>query len=310
MKGIPAMSKTRVPSDQRRSSALRRGALAMMLLMVPGSFGLAAHAQSTAGRKEIRFDIAGNGTINVTNDTGSVSLKSDNGHQVVMIYSLHSNKMEVDQESTPDKRRVEIRAHALSGQQPTSEEARVDMELHVPAGVAVTVSTSTAPITAEGLSGDVTFSSDTGQITASNMVRPHLHVRTVAAPVSLSNLSLGPVDVTSSGGAVKLVNVTGPKVNIATGSGDISYEGDCSGVGDYLMSTHSGNIDMTLPQTASVDLNARSVSGHVENDFPLQEKKHPVFVPKAGSSFAGTSNSGSSSVELRSFSGRIRVTKQ
>jgi hypothetical protein len=59
-----------------------------------------------------------------------------------------------------------------------------------------------------------------------------------------------------------------------------------------------------------VDLSARSTTGAVENDFPLQEKSHNSFVPKQGRSFAGTSNSGSSSVELQSFSGKIRVKKQ
>lgn len=302
------MSESRaVPDDASGISIGRLGALALVLAVALTS--TVANAQSQA-RKETRFDVAPNGTINVVNNAGLVTLKTGSGHQVVMVYSLHSDKMEVDQESTPDKRRVEIRSHALSSQQPTAEEAKVDMEFTIPAGVAITVSTSTAPITAEGLTGDVTFSSDTGAITVSNMVRSHLHVRSVAGRVNLSNLSLGHVDVTSSGGAVKMVNVSGPKVNVATGSGNINYQGDCSGVGDYLMTTHSGDIDMTLPQTASVDLNARSVSGHIENDFPLQAKKHPVFVPKTGSSFAGTSNSGSSSVELRSFSGRIRVKKQ
>jgi len=118
------------------------------------------------------------------------------------------------------------------------------------------------------------------------------------------------VQVTSSGGAVQLSNVTGPKVTISTTSGNISYQGDFSGGGSYLFTTHSGAIDVTLPATASVDLTARSVKGSVENDFPLQIKPHMTFVPSDGRSFAGTSNSGSSSVELQSFSGRIRVKKQ
>jgi DUF4097 and DUF4098 domain-containing protein YvlB len=67
---------------------------------------------------------------------------------------------------------------------------------------------------------------------------------------------------------------------------------------------------MTLPESASIDLTARTVSGTVTNDFPLQAKTHPTFVPKSGSSFAGTSNSGLSSVELQTFSGKIRVKKQ
>jgi hypothetical protein len=52
------------------------------------------------------------------------------------------------------------------------------------------------------------------------------------------------------------------------------------------------------------------VSGSVENDFPLQKKVHSSFVPQPGRSFIGTANSASSSVELRTFSGTIRVKKQ
>jgi hypothetical protein len=307
MKGMPAITH-HLPDHLSKIGPGRLGATA--LLFAVALVSIAAYAQMPASSKEIRLDLAPNGTIDLVNNAGQVTLKSGSSPRVLLAYSLHSNKIEVDHESTPDKRRVLIRAHALDGQQPTAEEAKVDMEVTVPAGVAITVSTSTAPIAADGLTGDITLSSDTGAISANNVLHSHLHVRSVAGTVTLNNLSMNHVDVMTSGGGVKMLNVTGPRINVATGSGDISYQGDCSGVGDYVMTTHSGNIDVTLPQTASVDLTARSGSGHVENDFPLQAKKHSVFTPKAGSSFAGTSNSGSSSVELRSFSGRIRVKKQ
>ena len=261
-------------------------------------------------RKETRLEIAAGGTVNIVNNCGSVTLHAGAGRQVVIAYITHSDKIEVDQTATSDKRRVEIRTHALPDQRPTADEARVDYDVTIPAGVAVTVSTATAPITADGLSGDLTLSSDTGQITVRNVAKVHVHVRGVTAPVSLSNISNGHVEITSSGGAVELVDVSGPIVYVGTTSGKITFRGDCSGGGDYSLTTHSGAIDVTLPPTASVDLSARSVSGPVQNDFPLQEKLHTSFVPKAGSSFAGTSNSGSSSVELQSFSGRIRVKKQ
>ena len=309
MKRMAAINEHRnLPVRRRKLSAVRRKA--MLAVLAGFAVTAVAAAQSGAERKEVRFDLAPGGTINVVNNTGSVNLRAGNGQQVVVGYTLHSPKMQVESENTQDKRRIEIRAHALPDQQPTADEAKVDLEITVPPGTSLTVNTATAPINANGISGDLTLSSDTGEITLKDIARSHVHVRSVTAPVNLDNVSLGHVEVTSSGGAVKMVDVTGPKVNVATGSGNITYQGDCSGVGDYLMTTHSGNIDMRLPKTASIDLNARSVSGRVENDFPLKASKHPMFVPKAGSSFAGTSNSGSSSVELRSFSGRIRVTKQ
>jgi DUF4097 and DUF4098 domain-containing protein YvlB len=283
-------------------------------ICIAATLGFAALLSSSAycaeGRKELRLDIAAGGAVTLTNSAGSINLKANNGHQVIVGYTAQSNKVEVDQSVTQDKRRIEITAHALPGQKPTADEARIDFDVSLPAGVSITVNAATATITAENLSGDISLSSDTGQITVHDVARSHLDVRTVTAPINLSNINGGHVEVTSSAGAVQLANVTGPKVKIGTGSGNITYTGDCSGMGDYVLTTHSGAIDMSLPQTASVDITARSISGDVQNDFPLSQKTHTSFIPQTGRSFAGTSNSGASSVQLQSFSGRIRVKKQ
>lgn len=277
-------------------------------VLAMASICAAAQAQSSP-RREARLDLAPGGAVTIINNFGSINLKSDSGHQVAIAYTAHSDKVEVDQQVTPDKRRVEIRTHAVAEQKPSPDDARVDLDVTVPAGTSVTVNSSTAPITADGANGDLSLFSDTGQISVQNVARSHVQIQTVGGPVTLSNVS-GHIDVSTSGGAVQLSQVTGTKVKVGTGSGNITYKGDCSGGGTYAFRTHTGNIDMTLPGTASVDLTASSRSGEVQNDFPLQTKVHPVFVPKGGRSFAGTSNSGSSSVELQSFSGRIRVKKQ
>lgn len=267
-----------------------------------------AHAAET--RKEAKIDIAPGGTVNIISGGGSVALHSGSGRQVLATYTVHSDKIEVDQNTSADRQRVELRTHALPGQQPTADEARVDYDVTVPAGVSVNVSTTSAPITAEGLSGDLGLSSETGQIAIASALKSHVRVRSMAAPITLKDVTLSRVDIQSAGGAVQLSNVTGQRISVGTTSGNIEYHGDCSGGGDYIFTTHSGAIDVTLPPTASVDLSARSTTGAVENAFPLQEKHHNSFVPQQGRSFAGTSNSGSSSVELQSFSGKIRVKKQ
>jgi hypothetical protein len=55
---------------------------------------------------------------------------------------------------------------------------------------------------------------------------------------------------------------------------------------------------------------AESVEGSASNDFPLAQKAHSSVLPHKGRSFSGTSRTGSSSVQLSSFSGKIRVKKQ
>jgi DUF4097 and DUF4098 domain-containing protein YvlB len=260
--------------------------------------------------KQAKFTVAPGAVVNVNDNSGSVTLHQGNGRQVLVSATTHSSKVESDLSSTTDGRRVDIRTHALPQQTPSSDEAKTEYDITVPAGVSVTVVTSTAPITVDSLSGDLSLSSDTGTITVRNVSNSHLHVRDVTGPVALSDVNGGPVDITSAGGPVQLSNVTGPNVTVGTTSGNIAYQGDFGGGGSYALTTHNGEIDVTLPEDASVDLTARSVNGSVENDFPLQNKSHMTFVPTQGRSFAGTSNSGSSSVDLESFSGKIRVRKQ
>lgn len=281
------------------------------LLLTAASLGIClCVAQAADSRKEARIDIAPGGTVNIVNGGGSVALHSGAGNQLLVSYTVHSAKVEVDQNASANKQRVELLTHALPGEKPTTDEAKVDYDVTVPAGISVNVSTTSAPITAEGISSEIGLSSETGQITVHNIAKSHVHVRSMTAPVSLQDVTMSRVDIQSTGGTVQLKNVNGQRVAVGTTSGNIDYEGDCSGGGNYILTTHNGAIDVTLPATASVDLTARSTTGTVENAFPLEQKTHNSFVPQQGRSFAGTSNSGSSSVELQSFSGKIRVKKQ
>jgi DUF4097 and DUF4098 domain-containing protein YvlB len=280
-------------------------------LLTAASLGICLSVACAAdSRKEARIDIAPGGTVNIVSGGGAITLHSGAGRQLLVSYTVHSAKVEVDQSTSDNRQRVELLTHALPGEKPTADEAKVDYEVTVPAGVSVNVSSTSAPITADGIGTDIGLSSETGQITVHNVAKSHVHIRSVTAPVNLQDVTMSRVDVQSTGGAVQLKNVNGQRVTAGTTSGNIDYQGDCSGGGNYILTTHSGAIDVTLPASASVDLTARSATGTVENDFPLQQKPHTSFVPQQGRSFAGTSNSGSSSVELQSFSGKIRVKKQ
>lgn len=269
-----------------------------------------AIATATDSQSPVKIKIAPGGLVTIVNNSGSVMLHPGSGQQVVVNATKHSDKVEIDANGMPDGRRVEIRTHAISQQRLSSDESKVEYDITVPAGVSVTVSTATAPITVENLNSDLSLSSDTGRIAIRNVANAHIRARGIAAPIVLTDVTNGYVDVTSNSGLVQLENVSGPRVAIGSTSGDVSYRGDCSGGGIYNITTHSGAIDVALPQNTSVDLAARSLTGSVENDFPLQQKLHSTFVPSTGRSLVGTSNSGSSSMELQSFNGRIRVKKQ
>ena len=107
---------------------------------------------------------------------------------------------------------------------------------------------------------------------------------------------------------VRLTNVTGSLVSATTTGGAIHYAGDFAGGGEYTLSSHSGDIDVAAPDSASVDISARSVTGSVEDGFHFQPEARAAVAD--AKSFSGRANSGAASVRLRSFSGKITVKKQ
>jgi len=257
-------------------------------------------------QKEFRYNVGSGATLNVVNEFGAVTVRPSGSRQVVIGVTLHSDKVEVD--STQTFNRIEAHTHLLG--KPSESEAQVDYDIQVPPNIMLTVRAAGGPIRVEKLRSDMTLEGDTAQVTVQDCSNAHVHIRTVTGPVTLSNIGNGHVEVTSVNGDVQLTSVNGPKVSVNTTKGNIRYKGDFAGGGDYSFNSHAGDIEVSLPTSASVDLSARSVAGTVEQDFPLHQKSHLAFQPNPGRSFAGTSNTGASSVQLRSFSGKIRVKKQ
>jgi DUF4097 and DUF4098 domain-containing protein YvlB len=186
----------------------------------------------------------------------------------------------------------------------------VDYDITVPPDCAVTIHASAGPIRIEGVHGDITADGDAANIDVKSASNGHVHLRTLKGTINLANVNNGHVEINSVSGPVNLTNVSGPRMEVNTTNGKVTYHGDFASNGDYDVTTHSGDIDIFMPANASTDISVRSVTGKVENDYPFQPKQHTSLALAAGKSFAGTSNQGGSSVELRSFSGTIRVKKQ
>lgn len=276
---------------------------ARMAILIAMCFAVAAFAAEK--KSEFRYNVGAGANVSVVSEFGPVSIKPGPGRQVVITAITRSDKVEVD--STQIGNRVHTVTYFL--QRIPEAEARVDYEVLVPQGASVTVRAPSGPITAEGLSGDLLLEGDAARVEVRDVSNAHVHVRTVNGSITLTNVSNGHVEISSVSGDVQLNGVSGSKVEVNTTRGSIRYDGGFGFSGDYSFSTHSGNIDVFLPSTASVDLTARSLNGSVEQDFPMQPR-HSTFAITPGRSFAGTSDTGASSVKLRSFSGRIRVKKQ
>jgi DUF4097 and DUF4098 domain-containing protein YvlB len=257
-------------------------------------------------RKEYRFNVGVKSTVSIINQYGAVTVKPSTGNFVVLNATTFSDKVEVDQNQSGN--RVDVQSHLLPGA--TAQNSRVDYEVSVPADASVTIESITGPLHVEKLHGDVEAEGANAAIDVQDIANSHVHVKTMTGAISLTNIHDGHVEIDSVSGDVTLKSVTGPLVRVSSTSGKIRYDGDFGYAGEYRFNSHSGDIDATIPQDASVDVKAQSVRGQVQDDVPLQPKAHTSFLVKQGSSFAGTINKAASSVWLRTFSGKIHLKKR
>ena len=278
---------------------LRAAKVAVVFVLVSAAFA------TDEVRKEYRFKVHHRASVSIVNQYGPISVKPGNGHQVIVTAVLHSDKVEVEQSQAGN--RISIASHLLPGAD--ADTGRVDYEVLVPANANVSLHSTTGPLRAEKLTGDVIVEGNMANVDVRDLSDGHVHVKTLNGPVTLTNINDGHVEITSVGGDVALKAVNGPLVHVNSTSGRILYDGDFGGGGEYSLMTHSGDIDATAPSYASIDVVASSAQGKVENDFPLQPS-HSSFAAKAGSAFAGTMGKAASSVKLLSFSGKIHLKKR
>ncbi len=267
---------------------------------------LATVVSAAETHKDIHYNVAPGSAVFIVNQTGNITVHAASGRQLQVTASQKSDKVEIDASQTGN--RVTLRTHLL--QKVSGEEARVDYDVALPSGTNINIDSENGPIKIDNANGNVTVESDAGQVDLNNISNGSVQVQTLNAGISLTGVKNARVNVETTSGNVTLNNVTGPKLSVETTNGNISYVGDFAGGGAYTITNHAGDIDVRVPANASLDLTARSVKGTVTNDFPFQKPQHTSFAVTEGRSFAGTSNSGASSVELRSFSGKIRVSKQ
>lgn len=256
-------------------------------------------------KKEFRYTVGRNANVSVDTQYGAISVRPGNNNEVVVRATAQSEQSEIDSQQRGN--RVEVTSHAAPGAD--QQTSRVDYEVLVPSDATVSLRSSTGPLSAEHLQGDLSLEGADAVVNVRNVSNGHVHVTTMRGPVTLTDVTNGHVEVSSISGDVTLKSVTGTLVQANSGSGKIFYDGDFGSGGDYKFTTHTGDIVAVVPANVSADFSAHSMRGKVQNDFPL-EPRHNRLSFEEGRAFFGTVGKAASAVVLRSFSGRIRLKQQ
>jgi len=270
--------------------------ISTVLLAVFSLLSLLAAAQE---KKEFSCTVGPLAVISITNNYGSITVKPSGSSQVLVETIFHSDVVNLVNEQHGD--RIELRSS--SSRQGTN---LVDYTVLVPAAAFVTLRSSDGTLRAQGLRGDVVLKAASGSVEVRDISDAHLHVKTLSGPITVTDIRNSHVDIHSVRGSVNLHNVTGPFVEVNSGGGRITYDGDPGRVGEYLLTSHTGDLEVSIPASAWVEIKARSIKSQADPEFPTVSN-----VPTMGqTSLLGKPGKIlGSRFELRSFSGKIRLKR-
>jgi hypothetical protein len=266
------------------------------IAIVVSFLALTAAAQD---KKEFIYNVGPQAVVSITNNYGPITVKPSGSRQVVVETESHSDAVGLVNEQHGD--RIELRS--ISSRQGTD---LVDYTVLVPVDAFVSLRSSDGTLRAQGLRGDVILEAAAASVEVTDISDAHLHVKTLSGPITLTDIRNSHLDIHSVSGNVTIRNVTGPSVEVNSGSGRISYQGDPGSAGEYMLASHSGDLEVSIPASALVDIKARSIKGQSDPEFPIASR---FSAPGAQNLLLKPGMTIGSRFELRSFRGKIRLKR-
>jgi DUF4097 and DUF4098 domain-containing protein YvlB len=195
-------------------------------------------------------------------------------------------------------------------------------EVTVPEGAHVSAQTLNGDITIQGTKGGVDAQSQSGDIQVedaadvidlssvsgdvrANTLRGSVEARAISGEVELTDVE-GDVEATSVSGDIQIRGATSKYVRAKSTSGDVTYDGNIDAAGRYELGSHSGEVDISIPEGASATFTVATYNGTIDSDFPitLQPGDHGLGNSKR---FTFAIGHGDARVSAESFSGDITI---
>lgn len=149
-------------------------------------------------------------------------------------------------------------------------------------------------MTLESVEGSVTLTNATGRVEASS----------VNDDVTLTNVT-GEIRAESTNGDVRLEKIRSASVEANTINGDVTFDGPIRESGRYTLSTHDGDLWVTMGEGTSATVSVSTFSGSFESDFPVSLERGQ----RTKRRFTFVLGGGSARVDLESFSGDVRLVR-
>lgn len=198
------------------------------------------------------------------------------------------------------------------------------LELRVPRNARVWVKTGSADIDVSGIGGGLDLNIIGGSVRVNGKPRELLvesmdgavtfrgfadfaRIKTATGNITLEgggeDLSL-----TTVSGVIQAANGERPlhRARFESVTGPITYAGMPAPGADLRFDTHSGGIELRLPKTPNLEIDAETITGAIENGW---SDRRPIAGREGrGMELAFSSGMGGPRVQVKSFKGNVRLT--
>ena len=280
----------------------------LLILAAVASLALAQETDTTvAVRQGQRLDFSNFG--------GSIVIKTWR-QNAVRVRASHSSRTSIEVSSEGPT--VSIRSLGRRGP------AQVDYDILAPAWMPIAVQGSpSSDVTIEGTqaeisvetvegavrvvggSGNVILHSVEGDVTLAS-AKGHIEVNTVDGSIELRDCS-GDIRSETVDGDITMLGIVSGDVDANTVDGGIEYDGTIQDGGQYRLSTHSGDVTMSIPENANATITVSTFSGSLDAGFPLTITG--TTPPRHRFTFTLGTGTRGARVELESFDGSLRLRR-
>jgi DUF4097 and DUF4098 domain-containing protein YvlB len=281
--------------------------------------GLAVPAAALAQQKvDERRAAAADGVVAIENASGSVRVLGWAKAEIWVTGSLGAGAEGITLEG--DSRRTDVEVEV----ERNPHGVRSEIEVHVPAGSRVEISTFDASIDVSDVSGEVKAESVNGSITVSGDAR-EVSVETVNGSLDVSGATArvsaetvnGSVTVKGVRSVVEASTVNG-SLSVAAGavtrgelqtvSGTLRFEGDLAKGASLSAESVSGAVEIALPAGVAADFSVTTFSGAIQNGLGPAATSRSSHTAEKGAQFS--TGGGGASVSVDTLSGAIVLSKR
>ena len=142
------------------------------------------------------------------------------------------------------------------------------------------------------MEGDVELTGASGRI----------NISAVDGGVTVRN-TRGDLQINAVDGAVRLDNVDASSIDATTVDGAIDFTGTIQGTGHYRLSSHDGDVTVTVP-SIDASVSVSTYEGDFDSDFEVR-----INSTRSRQRLDFVLGKGSARLELESFDGNVRLLK-